>query len=329
VGRILLSVALLWPAVARADRPTLGLSLRTAPELRSSCPDRSELESKLGARLGYVPVASSTGAQAVVDLIATPAGIEGRLTLLFPGAEPILSKVEGATQECGAVLDAIALSLALALDPLGSGIREPPPPPPPRPTPPPPAARAPPATWPTRRPAPPPPRPAPLPPPLEGFLFGGAITPFFALPAEPAPAIGLVAGGGLVLHGAWSLRAEVAGLFSQSRQEAGGVIEASAIEGRLTGCAVAGWVHFCGALMGGMLSASGGSFASNREDQGPIAALGPRIGLDLPIAGPIGLAAWIQLWAFLARAELALDREVLWTMSPVQIELALAPLVRW
>jgi len=109
------------PASAELPRPTLHLTLVLPPALVERCPSAEVIRERLGARLGYVPEDGPAATQVEVSIEPSGAKLIGRLRIARAGASARSSALEAPADDCVGLFDALALSLALAIDPLGSG----------------------------------------------------------------------------------------------------------------------------------------------------------------------------------------------------------------
>src|SRR5262245_20889997 len=102
---------------ARAAHPALRLEVTIELEPAASCPPPAVLRDRLDARLGFVP---EDGPDAVVARAAIQRHgdqVAGRLVIEGPeGASR--TQLEVPAGDCASLIDALALAIALAVDPL-------------------------------------------------------------------------------------------------------------------------------------------------------------------------------------------------------------------
>lgn len=358
LGALLLATL---PAAAELARPTLHLTLLLPPALVERCPSAEVIRERLGARLGYVPEDGPRATQVEVSIEAAGPKLVGRLRITRAGASPRSSALEAPADDCAGLFDALALSLALAIDPLGSGR----------------AAAVMSSTAGAALPAvttastsasatggasgadasfdgsevphPPPAERRPLPP--RGSAIGGAnppvgaplyaspnktrftalaaiVTPFGSLPGGAEPPVGIS------LTAAWErggLEIELEGLyvFPQRRALAGGSATLSTALARLGLCGQLSALTICTIGSAGAVFASGAGLS--RPDRGGTSAqlgIGPRLALDLDLGQDLGLRFLATGEILPLRAALKLDQEAVWTMPLFRGELAIAGWVR-
>ena len=264
-----------------------------------SCPDEEALRRAVAARVGYdafFPWAKRTVVASVdrregafvasVDLVDERGIRHGGHELRAEGS-------------CGDLLDAVALAVAIAIDPqlllaqqaapsppAATAAPTPPAPALPAPTPlgPPPATLAPPAPAPAPSPAPAPAQPAPSPVTLEGSLGPTAALGF-------APGVSM--GGTVGVEARWSRFSLGLEGFTAARSSkpvtADSSVTAWPLVGALVPCVHVGPAFACALAESGALFASGEQVPGARSSSGTWVAFGARVGGELRLQETLSL----------------------------------------
>lgn len=333
---------------AEPARPTLHLSLLLPPALVDHCPSAEVITERLGSRLGFVPEDGPEAVQVEVSVEPSGGTLIGRLRIARPGASPRSSALEAPKSDCAGLFDALALSLALAIDPLGR-------------------ARAEPVQTATRAALPSsetasvsamvlaeaPPERRPLPPraaPRTGGQDGAMnlasggnwassnktrftalaaiVTPFGSLPGGAEPGLGISIGAAWERDGL-EVELEALYVFPQARPVAGGSATMSTALARLGLCGQLSALSVCTVGSVGAVFATG--IGLSRPDRGGASAqigLGPRLAVDLELGPDLGLRFLATGEILPLRAALELDRDQVWTMPLFRGELAVAGWVK-
>jgi hypothetical protein len=269
------------------------------------CPGEQAVRAAVSARLGYDPFFAWAHDALFVDVTRTAGAFHVELKLvdadnLQRGARSLTVK----GTDCAAVIDAMALTISLTIDPdsLTRGPQPPPPEdkppePPPPPSPPPPEPPA---------PTPPPPPPPPAAPPVRAHLGAGV-----GLSVGAAPG---VAAEGTLLAGvrwqAWSLDVEGRVDLPATGQESGVSVQSWIGAGSLVPCLHLGAVYGCGVASVGQLTAKSVGGATNPQTNGALwAAAGPRLGVELEVSPSVALRGWAEVLVSLTRNTLNLEAE--------------------
>jgi hypothetical protein len=268
------------------------------------CPGEQAVRAAVSARLGYDPFFAWAHDALFVDVTRTGGAFHVELKLvdadnLQRGARSLTVK----GTDCAAVIDAMALTISLTIDPdsLTRGPQPPPQeqaaePPPPPPLPPP------------EPPVPPPPPPPPAPSPVHAYLGVGVGVSFGAAPEAAAEGT-LFAG---VRWQAWSLDLE-GRVDLPATGHGSGVASDVAVQswigaGSLVPCLHLGAVYGCGVVSVGELTAKSVGGATNPETNGALwAAAGPRVGVELEVSPSVALRAWAEVLVSLTHNTLNLD----------------------
>ena len=297
-GALVVSFATLSEQSAHAELEARAvLSYTVDPSLESSCPSQRELEAAVAARLGYAPFTAEASERVTVK-VSRAAGsgraIVGRLDVSGPhaGRREIASR-DG---DCREVVDALAVAIAIGIDP--ESLSRPPTVPAPAPSPPSP----PPAPAPTEVPSPPaPPKEVPKPSPsrapresdpalrVRWRLGGRFFVPLGELPA-PTGAVAALIG---VRYRAFSVDLEPFTTLSSSRDlSTGGRVRASVIGASVFPCGHLNVFYGCFGLTVGSLRAESEGVLDQRKDSGAHVTTVLRLGVSIPVAGPLALEAF-------------------------------------
>jgi hypothetical protein len=284
----------------------------------SSCPDESAVRAAVAARLGYDPFMAFAPSTMFAEIRREGADYKGFVKLVDPnnvvrGARELVHTGE----PCSELVDAMALSMSIAIDPLSlAGPRpksdEPPiEPPAEEPTPEP-------------KPAPPPPSPARAPQDRVGLVearepspavhLALGLGPALSLGTAPAPAVGARVGA-FVSRGSVGLFVEAHGDLEASRAIARGRVSTRLVEGQLGVCYQYRAFFGCGTASFGALSASAEGITAPRTDVGAHASLGARAGLEVELSPPLYLRVQLDGAAVLTPHTLTVDGEEVSSLS--------------
>jgi hypothetical protein len=249
-----------------------------------SCPDEDAVRTAVAARLGYDPFHAVASTTIFAEVTHARAGFGAEVKLVDDHGVQRGARKIATTGDCRAVIDAMALTISIVVDPLSLTGPRPPPvveePPPVEPEPPPPAP-----------PAPPPPIAPPPPPPVDrsgrvsGFAGVGTIA---SLGMAPGLAVGGTAFGGvrwrwisLALEGRIDLP-------SSAATAEGSRVRSNAIAGSFVPCVHLEVPFACALVTMGALHAT-----SDAEQRRSATALYTGLGARLGVAIP--LATWLDL----------------------------------
>lgn len=318
------AAALTLTAVALASR-----SVHAAPSARlvylrdaeaSSCPDERAVRAAVAARLGYDPFMAFAPSTMFAEIRREGADYKGFVKLVDPdnvvrGARELVH----AGEPCSELVDAMALSMSIAIDPLSltgprpkSDVSEP-------------QARTEEPTPEPRPPDPPPsPAPAPAPPdrvspvttraPSPALHLALGLGPALSIGTAPAPAVGARVGV-FATRGSLGLFLEAHGDLEASRALTRGRVGTRLLEGQFGAC-----YHYlaffgCGTASLGALSASAEGITAPRTDVGTHASVGARAGLEIDLAPPLYLRLQLDGVAVLTPHTLAVDGEEVSSLS--------------
>lgn len=297
---------MLFSSSAHADvqaRATLEMQRSVGTE---RCPSESELRASVGARLGYDPFVVDASTRVLVRLEARERAIVG--TLEVHGARAGQREIASPEGDCREVVDALATAIAIGLDP--ASLTRPPSEPPPAPVEPAPTPTPP----PTPAPVAPPPAPPPPPPPpaaREPVHLQASASAALLLGELPGPAPGFELSFGARYR---FVSAHVEGAFAARTSSHGaGEISTSLLGASLTPCAHVSWLFGC--VVGRLGALRGEGRAVDRPERAavPYGSLGLRVGVTIPLVGPVFARAYGELGAPLNRVGFELDGTEVWT----------------
>jgi hypothetical protein len=298
-----LRLALLTLLLGQPSRAAVSLVYEPAPEL--SCPDEATLRRLIAARLGNDPFVDDGEALVTVRLKAGPPVFADVLLESPRGAAPRRKSLSGS--DCTSLLNSVAITVALTVDPLLHQ-SEPPP------------VSAPPLVVES------PPAPAPVPAPV--------ITPA-PVKQEPAVRGSLSAGASLNLglslvvqptlrlegrlhFSVWSLGLE--GRFGWPVSGAlpdGGLLTTSTVLGAVVPCLTWRWLSGCADLSLGALRLEGQALAAARQATVFHASVGLRALFTVPLGEHFGLGVMAEGQVPLTRASALVGSVRVWTVAPV------------
>ncbi len=317
------TLALVSIANPTPERRALKLLYEVDAALVRDCPGASTFLDSLSARLGYVPPDEASAPLARIRIEPRGGGLVGRVEL-ERGGEPVVSEVAAGPTECRAVVDALALKLALALDPFQL-------------SPPPPRVET--ATVATSTPARShtpriyrrvvPRRIVRPRPPIYRRLRveAGGTLPLFALPSTPA--YGFFGAFGFQYTRGFETDVSFIGLIPSGKRAGEGRISAYSLLGRVDVCGRAGGFAFCAIVTAGATLGGGRGFAVDERGSALQLGGGTQIAYDFEIADGFGIRLSVTGEALAVRARLKVDEETLWTMPPAHVEIALSHWVSW
>lgn len=276
-----------------------------APEA-SDCADEEELRDAVKARLGFDPFSKSapTTIEVRVDRKAEQLTSLIRITSDGPPLERSLSS---SGKDCTEHSQAIALAVALAIDPLSTA------------------------------PAPKTPEPpavvvvAPVTPEVEkrvevqGLLQASVLG---ALGTEPGPTAGLAFGGGVRLA-RFSIWLEARADLPGSLAVESGRVRANLLAGALLPCLHLGVFRGCVLMQAGILRAEGDRLTDAKQLVFPHVALGARLAVEWPSTGRWALVGNLDVAAPLIRTTLKVSDRTAWSSAPLSGSLGLGALVRF
>jgi hypothetical protein len=291
----------------------------------SRCPDENALRAAVASRLGYDPFHADAPLTIMVSITRAGRGLRARVWRESADAPPSTPRTLSSPHlDCTELAGVVALTVAIAVDPLTAAGASPSASP--SSSPPPsddnstaPASTAPSDVLPRAAPAasvapavvasPAPPADDAIHPTIRLGLFG-------TVGFQPTPTLGFVGAGGLRWR-AFSLDLEAAATIPFAITDANDVrARAGLITGSLVPCIHVSWFAACGVVTVGALRGAI-EHAQPVVVATPFAAIGARAAIDLRIAGPFWLYAHADLLAALTPTELRLDETTVWSSFPV------------
>lgn len=319
------------PCMARAQPPPppphIGVQLAylLGPGLEKRCPGEAHLRGEFSADFGYDPIQEDASSRLTIAVTPGPGGILLATMELRDARGTVSWKGHHKAYDCYILLNGVSLSVRIGIDRIAPP-RSPPVPAPtearaaepepkapePEPEPEPTADPSPargsktPAAWTPTRPASPAPSTFPASHMLMDIGFGAS----FRLGAAPAPSLSLGIQGGL----RWSLVSlalEARGDLPTSGEEQ---FSTSRISGSILPCGHVSVVVGC------LVGTVGREHATNEEDDGTAwyAGAGGRLGVEVPLVGPILLRATGEIVATMGEnLSVDMDRESQWVAPPI------------
>jgi hypothetical protein len=308
----------MWPSSARGD-DRVHASLTYAPDADiERCPTATELEDAVAARVGYDPFdGSTTGAdvsrrEVVVAVHRRAGGIVGVLELRGP--RPGIRELASPSGDCRELLDALAVAIAIGIDP--ASLTRPPGEPPAVPAPAPVVVA----------PAPSPDRVSePVKEPVDVRVGAGPVVLFGELPATAA-------GIELGIGARWKwLEPTVEGIATVpvSLSTPQGQVTASLIAAALVPCGHADVLFVCVGLTLGALRGEGDAVASPRRGSQLYGAASARGGAELALSRTVWLRGYAEAVAPVTRIALQLAAQDVWRVPSVAARVGVAAGIRF
>lgn len=316
-------LVLVAPSAARGDEvPYLRLAYDVGDV--SSCPDERYLRDALTSRMGYDPVrADGKGSVEVHVAAASGRGLTATVTFQAEAsANPTRRELAAKDGRCVDLVQAVAVTLAVLIDPFGEhrerGARAaaersaaPPPPSAPEPAP---------ATPVTSRPAAPDVPPAREPVRLEAWGVGLA-----SLGLVPELGVG-GAVGATARRGGFAFGASARAETTPSEVALGrGRVDASLLGGGLEACFAFAYARACATGAMGSYAGRDETVTSPVTRRALYAQVGLRAAVRVPIVSRLGLLVFAEGAVPVTRPELVVDGEVVHRTSPITGTLGLGP----
>jgi hypothetical protein len=329
IAAALATLTLAQEGVCDDAKETARLAYTTPAEV-PGCPDEASFRNLVAARLGYDPFVPEGRHDAAVAIEKHHGKLVARARVTRQGqTEPGVRELGGTPDQCEALAQALATTVAIALDPV-RGRRGPET-----------SSPALPASLPAPAPAPAPVfTPAPVivfwpPPPPYTFKpapvhrhtpvsFFGVARGLAAIGAAPGPTLGGELGIGLGV-GAFSITGalRVEATPGTAIEASGDAIEATMFTGDVIPCGhLARW-SLCGLARLGVFEGRSPSVVRPRLGGSLYFAVGARGGYALPITDALALTAGLEAAVPLLRTTLTIDQAVAWTAPPISAALDL------
>lgn len=295
----------------------------------ASCPDEQALRRAVAARIGYDPFFAWATRTIVAGVTRRDGVYLATVELVDEAGTSHGARELRAEGECTELLDAVALAIAIAIDPQ-SLTRQPAAAPPPVPGPAAPEERrdtVPSMGAPATVDAPEPAHPA-VPPvaPLHVELAAGAVA---SGGVAPAPAVGLALSGGL--RWPWfslSLEGRIDAPASTNAQGGGEVTSWLVLAG-LAPCLHLGPVFACALAQGGSMQSWSSGVPNTQSASAPWWAVGGRVGALVPMVGATLLRVRTDVLADLDPATLTLNGAAAWRAPALAVSLGADVVVRF
>ena len=306
-----------WARTASAD--VSSRLVYTRDRVAADCPSERALRAAVEQRLGYDPFDTAAASAVIFGVRADHKAFVVRIERIDDqgvslGVRELRSRGEG----CDELVQAAALSLSIALDPVAASQVHPVAPPP------------------AEAPAPPPESPpvvilplvvaavptepardravAPSPPPRPSLLTGWHLGAFAENAWGVAPGAtggGAVHGGVGVRHGSLDLEAHYEAPGGEAAAQ-GGTVRSWLIAASLVPCGRLGLFSLCGVAALGRLQASSTGVTSPETRNAAFASLGGRLGLEVPLTPLLAFAVHGELAGNVTRATFQLDGTPAW-----------------
>jgi hypothetical protein len=286
--------------LALAALPSWGaaVSLRYQPPPELRCPDENALRQLVAARLGNDPFVADARSVVTVKIVpGTP--LQAEAALESPGAPTRRKSLSGA--DCTELVQSVAVTVALAVDPLVK-----------RPEAAPEPARVPEVV----APAPPPP-PQPTPHPEESALrwsLGAGASANLGLSIGPQPTLRLE---GRARSTVWSLGLEGRFAWPVTGTLRQGALTTSAVLGAIVPCLHWRWLAGCADVSAGALRLEGQALAAARQATVFHASVGLRVLFLVPLTDHLGVGVMAEGQVPLTRATALVGTERVWSVDAV------------
>lgn len=295
------------------------------------CPDESALRSAVAARLGYEPFFPHAPATLFAEVSRKDGVYRASIKLVDETNAVRGARVlEHRGRSCADILDAMALSMSIAIDPESlvrapAVAKEEEPQPEPAPEPPP-APRE--EVAEIAAPGPPAEEPAPAPAagPRIVATFGAAFAGWVG--AAPSASAGALIFGGVRFDRA-SLLLEGRGDLPSSSDVALGAVSTSFLGGSVTPCYGYGWLLGCGVVTVGRIRAEGEGIARSRADSSLHAFAGLRGGVLVPLTSRVDLRVVADVLYLLTPLTLRIDFIDVYEMPALSAGLSAGAAVRF
>jgi hypothetical protein len=301
------------PALA-AEHETFRLTYSAPDDAR--CPDEMSFHNLVAARLGYDPFDADRLSFVRIELTHDGGRLRGRAEMARSGAAPSSPReLYGDDDKCDALVEALATSLAIALDPGRALV----------PAPPPPGPAAPPEPTPVLPPAPARPAEPPRPDePARASLFG-AVGGVVSVAAAPTVTLGGNVALGFRIQG-FSLEAEGRAETTpgSTTEPSGDPLEATIFSGGLVPCANVGAWSLCAFARLGVFQGEALDVVQPRLVSSVYASTGVRVGYAIALSRIFALRPALEGTLTITRTTLYVDNAGVWTAGPVAASLGLA-----
>lgn len=294
-----LAVFLASPAASATERSRVRLVVEHAPGM-PACPDERATRDAIAERLGYDPIDPSAEALVAVRFSSSKEGIAATVRhQLEPEAQPLQRELHTGSRSCSEAARIVALTLALAIDPLAATSFSPSAPAP---------ARE--AQRPDTSTAGPPPHEAPPPSDWSWTVGAGGAILVGALPNR-APVAELLAD---VDGRRFALEITLEGsLPGEARDPSGRGVRASLLGGSAAGCVLLGAARVCPGVFVGALLGEGVGLEAHTTDTTALVSARLRAAFDLRLGARVAVRPFGEIGAPLTRTTLGFGDVDVWT----------------
>jgi hypothetical protein len=318
------AIGLLCLARVAAAAPTARLVYSRAADAES-CPDEGALRRAVAARVGYDPFFAWAHRTVVANVVRRERSFVASVDLIDEGGIAHGARELHVDGECGELLDAVALAIAIAIDPqsLVAPATSPPSAPeePPQAAPVLPASTTPPAAtaaWAEHAAEPSPPPPAPS---ARTVFFEPSVGMVASNGVAPAIALGIALGAAVRWRNVSLALEGRADAPAAAAAQSGGHVTSWLALASIVPCVHLGPLFGCGVLQGGSMQASSSGVPDARSRAVVWWAAGGRTGALIRIAGDVLLRPHLDVLANLSRATLQLNGEDAWRADLLAISL--------
>ena len=312
-------------ATAARAEPDAAFALAYQAPDGAGCPTKDALRASVTDELGYDPwdpVDDGTSPRIVVAIHAVRDGVRGRVEMRAVDGKRVGAR-ELEAARCGELSRALALAIAVAIDPLRAVTTAPSPAATSSSSPSSPSSSSPSssssspaasAAAATSAPAAPPPLAVAATAPLRARSLVGELRLRVAfgiqgtVDAAPGPTFGFMGRVGFAIR-RWSAAVELRGDLPGSADIDGGRVSASTMAAFLVPCVHHRLVAFCALAGAGGQEVAGSGYVLARSSWVPYAAAGARIELELAVSRVMALLLHVDVLAPLTRAELYVGTE--------------------
>lgn len=265
-----------------------------APEMGTLCPTRESFEDIVAARLGYAPFSATAPMRVVARIERIQENLHANVEIHDASDAIVGSRdFDGAASECADLAQAMAVAISVSIDPLSLGG---------------PAQVVAPHSETTTGPVQ---TPALEEPPLR---YGATLDLIAAVQATPSFALGPRIGF-VLRRSAFSLGLEAKLALQTSAWDTGigANVHARLVSGSLVPCLNVSVAQVCGVASAGAFSADGTGLTTATNVVHAWAAVGARVGIEIPVTRLLSFRLNTDLAAVLLRTELAIDDVTVWT----------------
>jgi hypothetical protein len=319
---LLLVIPVGLASAAEAPGPTFVRFAYERGEAVGACPDQAAIQLGVAARLGYDPFRPDATFRLRASIERGAGALEARIEMIDgQGRLTAERRLQSRQRDCAELASSVELAISIAIDPLGQG-----------------RARGVAAMAPARSPessvapaesqAPPPVESAHAASPAQDAATAPPLVSRFVLAAvgalrvAPSPNLGVVAGASVGRRW-WSLALEARADWPASTSLRAGEVSSAIYVGTLVPCVHHGVVAVCALASAGAQRVAGNGLVQARSAIDAYAAVGGRLGADLPLSGHFALTLHGDVSAPLTPMHLQVDGGTVWTSPALAVALGL------